>query len=482
MTKVSKPIIHRRDHEHGGTDPIRIAWDDIGGLTFPEAIAGLAAARNLLGYWRVGEPSGSFADTSGLSPVSDGTLTGSGTAPTRDVVGGLSSSQDDGAVQFTVPGAATSDPIIVCTPGTAGRFTNATNDLTIAALVKPTANGGAWVGGIAGNFNTSGAGVSGYGLSVEWPALTPGFTIQQAGGGTASACAGPNLTAGVWYFLVGTYTTGGGTKLYIDGALVDSDPTVVTGLDSSAAPHIGNEGAALVSSPFGHFLGGIDEVSIWGDELTTAEVAQLFDAVSATSVTPGGGVATDTIWDAKGDLAVATGADAASRLPVGSNGQILTADSTQTTGVKWAAAAAGGGGVTVLSYVELTGTVSVTGTSEAAPTDIVSAAAVTVDGSTLICVEVYLPRIGLAPNSGARIRVYLREGGTSLGEFGLFENNASATSRAGMCFARRFLTPSAGSHTYKISASREVSDGSIGAGAGGSGNAMPGYIRITSGG
>lgn len=45
------------------------------------------------------------------------------------------------------------------------------------------------------------------------------------------------------------------------------------------------------------------------------------------------------IFTTKGDLAVATAADAASRLGVGSNGQVLTADSTTTTGVKWAAAA-----------------------------------------------------------------------------------------------------------------------------------------------
>lgn len=44
-----------------------------------------------------------------------------------------------------------------------------------------------------------------------------------------------------------------------------------------------------------------------------------------------------TIVDAKGDLIAATGADAVDRLAVGTNGQVLTADSTASTGIKWAA-------------------------------------------------------------------------------------------------------------------------------------------------
>lgn len=43
-----------------------------------------------------------------------------------------------------------------------------------------------------------------------------------------------------------------------------------------------------------------------------------------------------TSYDAKGDLLAGTGADAFAKLTVGSNNTVLTADSTQTTGVKWA--------------------------------------------------------------------------------------------------------------------------------------------------
>jgi hypothetical protein len=43
-----------------------------------------------------------------------------------------------------------------------------------------------------------------------------------------------------------------------------------------------------------------------------------------------------TIFDAKGDIIAATAADTAGRLAVGTNGQTLVADSTASTGLKWA--------------------------------------------------------------------------------------------------------------------------------------------------
>lgn len=49
----------------------------------------------------------------------------------------------------------------------------------------------------------------------------------------------------------------------------------------------------------------------------------------------GGDVATDAIWDAKGDLAVGTGPNAASKLAVGANDKFPIAASGETTGMKW---------------------------------------------------------------------------------------------------------------------------------------------------
>jgi hypothetical protein len=58
-----------------------------------------------------------------------------------------------------------------------------------------------------------------------------------------------------------------------------------------------------------------------------------------------------TIFDAKADLLTATANDTPARLAVGTNGQVLTADSTAGTGLKWALA----NSMTLLSTTTLSG-------------------------------------------------------------------------------------------------------------------------------
>jgi hypothetical protein len=64
--------------------------------------------------------------------------------------------------------------------------------------------------------------------------------------------------------------------------------------------------------------------------------------IGANIPTPAAAGIAESIFDAKGDLIVASAADTAARLSVGgTNGHVLTVDSNETLGVKWAAASGG---------------------------------------------------------------------------------------------------------------------------------------------
>ena len=77
-------------------------------------------------------------------------------------------------------------------------------------------------------------------------------------------------------------------------------------------------------------------------DITEVQAGTGISVASGTGPIP---VVTNTVataYDAKGDLVVGTGADTFARLAVGTNGHTLVADSAESTGLKWAAAAGGG--------------------------------------------------------------------------------------------------------------------------------------------
>jgi hypothetical protein len=76
--------------------------------------------------------------------------------------------------------------------------------------------------------------------------------------------------------------------------------------------------------------------------------------------------------DAKGDLIVGTANGKIARVAVGTNTHVLTADSSQSSGVKWAAAGAGTTTVTSVSFGNTTDTDYPTVSNPYGTTDIVA--------------------------------------------------------------------------------------------------------------
>jgi len=93
----------------------------------------------------------------------------------------------------------------------------------------------------------------------------------------------------------------------------------------------------------------------------TDAAGDITGVTAGTGISGGGTSGTVTVTnsmataiDAKGDLVPGTGADTFARLAVGANGTVLTADSAETTGLKWATPASGGG-MTLLASGSLSG-------------------------------------------------------------------------------------------------------------------------------
>jgi len=107
--------------------------------------------------------------------------------------------------------------------------------------------------------------------------------------------------------------------------------------------------AAITSPQEGQFAYTKDNNSLWyysGSAWVASGATGDIEGVTAGVGISGGGTSGTvtvtnsmaTAIDAKGDLVVGTGADTFSKLTVGANGTILTADSAEATGLKWATA------------------------------------------------------------------------------------------------------------------------------------------------
>ena len=138
----------------------------------------------------------------------------------------------------------------------------------------------------------------------------------------------------------------------------------------------------------------------------------------------------------------------------------------------------GGGGT--IGYDQITSPVTVTSTTESSGTTIISCAAHTFDGNPVMC-QVFIPDVQYtAAAAGRGTTMSLFEGSTEIGQLGVVYNPATALIAVTLNAFLRF-TPTAGSHTYTVTAFKfNASDTcTYHCGAGGTATEVPAFCIFT---
>ncbi|HWI56573.1 MAG TPA: LamG domain-containing protein, partial [Bacillota bacterium] len=111
-----------------------------------------------------------------------------------------------------------------------------------------------------------------YGFSITTNAQ-PAFSLWQSGGSGYSGASGAPLTTNAWHHLVGVLRKGQFVRLYVDGQLA-GESTSFSGdtFEGSSPLYIGRRGDGQ------YFDGSVDELSLDGRALSSAEIAALYAA------------------------------------------------------------------------------------------------------------------------------------------------------------------------------------------------------------
>lgn len=133
-----------------------------------------------------------------------------------------------------------------------------------------------------------------------------------------------------------------------------------------------------------------------------------------------------------------------------------------------------------LNYASISANVSITATTEAAPNDIVSVPARTYDGTTTIMVTFSSAIVAFTALGSANVLINLwdMDGPTNLGRLAQMQQGTLAAGSAyssAVPFERSVrLTPSAGRHTYRVRAWRDLQDAVLYSVAG----YLPTFLRV----
>lgn len=187
---------------------------------------------------------------------------------------------------------------------------------------------------------------------------------------------------------------------------------------------------------------------------TSASAAIFYDWIQVGGTSP---------LTTKGDLYGYSTSDA--RIPIGTNGHVLTADSTESLGLKWAAPAGGGG--KVLQVVTATyGTSTSTSTSTFVTTNLTASITPTLNTSTIL---VLISQNGLRKNGADNgVNLRLKRGSTVIvsefGGFAAYVNGNSSTVNVGgasLCYIDSPATTSSTSYTTEFAAAGNVTSATV---------------------
>ncbi len=233
---------------------------------------------------------------------------------------------------------------------------------TSATLTSPTINGATLSGTLSGGATLSGQTITSATLGGALAAGTNKITglgdptaaqdastkayvdsVVATGASNAAAAATSATAAATSATASATSATASGTSATASAtsatASASSATSAAASLDAfddrylgskSSAPTVDNDGDALATGAL-YFNSSTNEMYVWN-----GSAWQLVDSASGIAA---------TIVDAKGDLIAATADNTVARLAVGTDTFVLTADSAEATGLKWAASTGGGAGL-----------------------------------------------------------------------------------------------------------------------------------------
>jgi len=157
------------------------------------------------------------------------------------------------------------------------------------------------------------------------PGQSPGLQVTRW---SKAPSAGTTTLSGLDDYSVGLTYTAGYESVYLNGVLLDR-----------TTDYTATNGTTIV--------------------LSAATVAGDIVNVFGTQISPVNGAVPNSNYTTKGDILAASAANTPVRLGVGANDTILTADSTQSTGIKWATAP----GMTLISTTTISSQATISLTS-----------------------------------------------------------------------------------------------------------------------